>query len=65
MRKITIKTDQIGMVVDFEAAVVHLSNFLPKVRSTHGISSVETGLEVYVNNQDGRFPPYAKITTEQ
>ena len=46
MRKITIKTDKIGMVVDFEAAVIHLSNFLPKVRSTHVISYVETGMEV-------------------
>ena len=50
--KITIKTNRIGMVVEFEAAVVHISNFLPKIRATRGISSVETELEVTIKNQE-------------
>ena len=33
MGKITVNTDRIGMVIYFEAAVIHLSNCLPEVRS--------------------------------
>ena len=44
MGKITTKTYRIGMAVELEAAVVHLYNCLPEVRSTCEISSAETGL---------------------
>ena len=40
------------MAVFFEDAVVQLSNFIPKVRSTRGIFFVETELEVKVKNQE-------------
>ena len=53
--KITIKTNRIGTVVEFEAAVVHISNFLPTLRSTREISSVETELEVKIKNQERKI----------
>ena len=40
------------MTVEFESAVIHLSNCLPKVISTCKISSVETDLGVRVKNQE-------------
>ena len=52
MVNITIKTYRIRIVVESESTAVHLSNFLPKVRATCGISSVETDLEVKLNSQD-------------
>ena len=42
MGNITIKTNNIIMAVEFEAAVVHLSNSLHQLRATHGVSSIET-----------------------
>ena len=52
MGKINIKTDHIVMEVVFEATVAHVSNCLPEVIATRGISSVETDLEVKVKNQE-------------
>ena len=52
MVKITINTDRIFMALEFETAVVHLSNCLIKVRSTCEIPSVDIKLEVRVKNQE-------------
>ena len=42
---ITVNTDRIGMEIDFEEAVIHISNCLPELRSTSRISSIEKKLE--------------------
>ena len=60
IRKITINTDCINMSANFESAVVHLPNFIPEVRSLHGISYVETELEVKLSTERGRSTPYFK-----
>ena len=52
MGKITIKAYHIGMPVEFESPVMHLSNFLPKAIPTRGILFVVTDLEVKVKNQE-------------
>ena len=44
MGEITVKTDRIGMEIDFEAEVIHISNCLSEVWYTRRILSVETEL---------------------
>ena len=55
MVNITIKTDSIVIAVGFEAAVVKISNFLIKVRSTRVILSIKSDLEVKVKNQEQKI----------
>ena len=48
MGKITIKTNHIGMAVIFEYELIHLSNYLAKVRATCGNLSIASELEAKV-----------------
>ena len=52
MVNMAIKTYHIVVAVLFEAAAVHLSNYIPEVRANRGIFSIETELEVKVNIQE-------------
>ena len=45
MGMITVNTDRTDMAIDFEAAVIQLSDCLPEARYTHIISSVDSKIE--------------------
>ena len=45
MRNITLNTGRIGIEIDFEAAVIHIFNFLLEIKSTCRILLIETEIE--------------------